>query len=196
MLIDRSFRKGVLFPDPRAPGGLPFPLDELLFQHHLARHRGLEVHASAVVLGGRAVLFSGDSGAGKTTLARLYASRGVSVLSDDRIALRRSGRGFRAFGTPWHGSGRFASPEARPLKALFFIRQANQNSARRLGMVEATETLLRRAFLPRWDAAIVATALATCEALARRVPCFDLGVRRGRAVLRTVDAALSEPARV
>ncbi len=51
--------------------------------------RGLEVlHASGVVLGGRAVLFAGAPGAGKSSLAAALLYRGAALLSDDTVALR------------------------------------------------------------------------------------------------------------
>jgi hypothetical protein len=52
------------------------------------RLRGsLALHASAVVVGDRAVLLAGASGAGKSTLAAALALRGVPVLCDDAAAL-------------------------------------------------------------------------------------------------------------
>jgi hypothetical protein len=50
--------------------------------------RGLEVlHASGVVLGGRALLFAGAPGAGKSSLAAALLHRGAVLLSDDTVAL-------------------------------------------------------------------------------------------------------------
>jgi hypothetical protein len=50
--------------------------------------RGLEVlHASGVVVDGRAVLFAGAPGAGKSSLAAALLHRGAALLSDDVIAL-------------------------------------------------------------------------------------------------------------
>ena len=50
----------------------------------LLRLRGLTcLHASAVAIGGRAVLFSGAGGAGKSTTAAMLARRGHAVLADD-----------------------------------------------------------------------------------------------------------------
>ena len=52
--------------------------------------------------------------------------RGTRVLSDDRIvAAPAPGPALWMYGTPWHGSGRFASPEGAPLDAVFFLRQAD-----------------------------------------------------------------------
>jgi len=50
--------------------------------------RGFEVlHASGVVLGGRAALFTGPPGAGKSSLAAALLHRGAALLSDDTVAL-------------------------------------------------------------------------------------------------------------
>jgi hypothetical protein len=50
--------------------------------------RGYEVlHASGVVLGGRAALFAGQTGAGKSSLAAALLCRGAALLSDDTVAL-------------------------------------------------------------------------------------------------------------
>jgi hypothetical protein len=50
--------------------------------------RGFEVlHASGVVLGGRAALFTGPPGAGKSSLAAALLRLGATLLSDDTVAL-------------------------------------------------------------------------------------------------------------
>jgi hypothetical protein len=49
------------------------------------------LHASAVVIDGRAVGFAGPPGAGKSTTAALFASSGFSLLSDDLLALSIQG---------------------------------------------------------------------------------------------------------
>lgn len=48
------------------------------------------LHASAVELCGRAVIFSGYAGYGKSTTAAALALRGVSILSEDILPLERS----------------------------------------------------------------------------------------------------------
>ena len=70
--------------------------------------RGLEVlHAGAVVIGGRALLLLGASGAGKTTLALALTRLGAGFLADDAVALERSGDRLLAHpGTPVAAVGR------------------------------------------------------------------------------------------
>ena len=98
---------------------LQYPLDELLMVHLLARGRGVAIHGSGVVdADGRGTLFAGQSGAGKTTMARLWLSEpGVKILSDERVVLRQEGDDVWMYGTPWHGDGRIANQGRAPTRS-------------------------------------------------------------------------------
>jgi hypothetical protein len=194
--LDRTFRRGRLyFPRPtrgrRPPSALEFPLDELLFQHYLARHGQIEVHGCAVEYEKRVLLFCGVSGAGKTTTADLWRRhrRGARILSDDRVVLKlQAGRPW-AYGTPWHGSGRFALPDGRPLAAVFFLEHAAATEPRPLTPASAAAVLFARSFPPPWDRDALARVLATCERVVRRVPCFRFGFRPDRSAVEAAAAA-------
>jgi hypothetical protein len=63
----------------------------LAFVLHLRWYACL--HASAVVIDGRAVLFAGEPGMGKSSTAAAFAERGYPLLSDDVSAIRREPEG-------------------------------------------------------------------------------------------------------
>ncbi len=65
------------------------------------------LHAACVVVDGRAVLLSGPSSAGKSTLAAGFLRRGGVVLSDDVIRVERDSSGFVAY--PSYGGSRLRS---------------------------------------------------------------------------------------
>lgn len=196
--IDEGLREGRLHfdPSPRGPHyALDFPLDELLFQHRLARDGAVEVHACAVVWKGKVLLFCGQSGAGKSTTARLWKAhaRGARLLSDDRVVLRPGARGVRAFGTPWHGDGGFASPQGAPLGGLFFLKHAKATRLAPLSASEAAARLFARSFPPPWDAEGVEGALDACADAASAAPAFELAFRPDRTAVEAVRAALGGP---
>jgi hypothetical protein len=198
LAIDRAITRGTLY-FPRRRGGpryaLDFPLDELLFQHHLARVGALEVHACAVVEGGQALLFCGQSGAGKSTTARLWRRYRpeAHTLSDDRVVLRAQGGALVAHGTPWHGDGGFASPGHAPLRAVFFLRQARRPALLALHPAEATARLFTRTFPPMWDASAVRATLRTCARAAAQVPVFELRFPPDASAVATVLKSLGRP---
>jgi hypothetical protein len=69
----------------------------------LLHQRGLlPLHANAINLGGRAVAFSGHSGAGKSTIAAWFHDRGYPILADDVcvIGFDDSGRALAYPGIP------------------------------------------------------------------------------------------------
>ena len=183
------------FPADRPAPVLEYPLDEVLFVNRIWRAGGVEVHGCGLRLpDGRGVLFVGHSGAGKSTMARLWASAvpQASILSDDRIVLRADPVGTRMFGTPWHGDACFARAESSAVSAIFVIRHGAQNCARPLTPARASAELFARVFIPFHDGPAVAATLGVLEQLARRVPIFALDVVPTAAVVDYVRGVVRE----
>ena len=77
-----------------AAGDLPLYLLGTCLAVLLHQRGCLVLHASAVAVGGRAVLFCGPSGAGKSTVAALLCRHGYALLNDDTCRLLPSPAGF------------------------------------------------------------------------------------------------------
>src|SRR3989442_6077971 len=183
--VDRGFTEGeVWLHQPYFPSALPvnpleYPLDELLMIHLLAAGCGVEVHACGVVApNGQGYLFVGQSGAGKTTMARLWqkaqggrAAGGVIVLSDDRIILRKRDGTVWMYGTPWHGEAELACADRAPLAGIYLLRHGASNALIPLHRSEAIARLLASSFTPLYSRDALAFTLAFLDQGVRAVPC-------------------------
>ncbi|MET0553393.1 MAG: hypothetical protein ABW221_10185 [Vicinamibacteria bacterium] len=196
LFVNRARTRAVLHVPPfraGSPRPLGFPLDDLLFQHHLAAAGRLVVHCCGLVVDGAAVVFAGHSGAGKSTTARLWSrlDRRTLVLSDDRIVLARAARGFRAHGTPWHGEGRFAAAGSAPLAALFFLRHGARTRVTPVSVADAAARLFARTFPPPWDGSLIGRTLEECGRVAAAVPAYDLRFRPDASAVDAVRRTLA-----
>ena len=163
-----------------------YPLSELLVVFLLAEGRGVLLHASALVDRGEACLFVGESGAGKSTMTRLWAGSGVHFLSDDRTILRRHGTRCWAYGTPWHGDAGVASPGKAPLGKLFFLQKAAGHAVRPLAPREGLTRLLVNCFPTFWDPDGMAFTLGFLAQLVQEIPCYELAFSRDAGVVDVV----------
>ena len=169
--------------DPRSRSGHlacvpnPYSVDTLLRIVHsllLAPAGGLLLHASGGIRAGRGFLFSGVSGAGKTTMARL-APPDVRLLTDEISYLRRVDDGFRVFGTPFSGElGIQGDNVSAPLAAIYLIEHGAANRLEPVPEAEAARRLMRNTLFFAREARLVSGVFATVCELARRVPIFRL----------------------
>jgi hypothetical protein len=132
------------------------------------------IHACGVDDGGRGYLFVGQSGHGKTTMARLWGP-GATILSDDRIIVRRRDDRYVIFGTPWHGELDAAAAQEVPLDKVFVLRHAEASRAEPITGAAAAAILLARCFPPFWDRTGMSFTLDWLGRLVSEVPCYDLG---------------------
>jgi hypothetical protein len=155
---------------------LEYPLDELLLLNLLARGRGVELHSCGVEdESGDGYLFVGQSGAGKTTMSRLWEKMpGVLIPSDDRIVLRIQDEGLRMYGTPWHGEAELSRPLSTPLKQLFFLRHGERNYLADISGAEAAARLFACSFPTYYDPAGLDFTLAFFERVTKAIPCREL----------------------
>ena len=105
----------------------PYSLDTVLRIVHtlvLAREGGFLVHASSAVRNGKAFLFAGVSGAGKTTISRL--ARDANVLTDEISYVRKEADGYYAYGTPFAGDlARPGDNMKAPLAAVYLLARCS-----------------------------------------------------------------------
>jgi hypothetical protein len=162
-----------------------YPLDQLLLMNHLALRGGVILHAAGAVVGGGALVFPGVSGAGKSTISRVFVEAGLgdSLLSDDRVIIRTVSdglgepEGLTVWGTPWPGDARVAMNARAPLAALLFLVKAEVNELVPLTSSAALRRLLPMVTCPWYDARRFPGALDTCGWIVQGVPCYDLRFR-------------------
>ena len=180
--------------DPRSGRGSvrqdanPYSLDSVLRIVHsliLAERGGFLLHSASAICDGRAYLFSGVSGAGKTTMTRL-APADVTLLTDEISYVRpndarpndvppsndpQSGHGYHAFGTPFSGELAKAGENcAAPIAALFFLEQGPENRVDELPSADAVRRLMRNILFFAEDKGLVDKLFATACDFVARVP--------------------------
>lgn len=114
-------------------------LVRVLLSQELLKRDGFLLHAASMVRNERARIFTGRSGAGKSTTAAL--SPEGSVLTDEISLLRRVAGKWRAFSTPFWGEFRAAGWNgSAPATCIYALEQAREH---RVTPIRAVE-LLRR----------------------------------------------------
>lgn len=123
----------------------PYSLDSVLRIVHtllLARKGGFLLHASSAIRNGRAFLFSGVSGAGKTTMARLAPPDAALLTDEISYVIRQKGRYF-AVGTPFFGElARVGENLRAPVEALYLLAKGPENKIEPIEGVDAVRGLL------------------------------------------------------
>lgn len=102
------------------------------FSHALWDFNGMVLHGSAVVKDGKCYIFSGDSGAGKSTHTALWLQKykDAYILNDDKPAVRITmpQKAPTVYGTPWCGSSHTNRNTHAPLAAVIFVSHGIQQN--------------------------------------------------------------------
>ena len=105
----------------------------------LLPYKTVAIHSSCIVYDGKAVLFLGESGTGKSTHTRLWRENidGAFLLNDDSPFLRFEDGKVWAYGSPWSGKTPCYKPERYELAGCVRLSQAPYNQIRKLSIFQA-----------------------------------------------------------
>ena len=156
-----------------------FAVDAILRITHsllLAGGGGFLLHAASAIRHGRAFLFAGVSGAGKTTIARL-APPAVTLLTDEVSYVSRVRDSYRAYGTPFAGElATIGENQRAPLAALYLLEKAQENRIEPVADADAMHAVLRNTLFfaraPRLVARLFENACHFVERVPVRRLCF------------------------
>lgn len=147
------------------------------FKDRLTYLGGAVLHGSAIAMNNAGIIFSANSGVGKSTHANLwkqYFKDEVTIVNDDKPAIRMLNGLPYMFGTPWSGKTELNANVQAPLKAIVFIKRSDRNDIERLNTRDSIFALSSQIERPYYDGQLGAQTLDVIEQLITTVPVYQL----------------------
>jgi len=155
----------------------PYAIDTALRIVHTivqAPRGGFLLHGASAIRNGRAFLFSGVSGAGKTTISGL-APKDAVLLTDEISYITRGESGYRACGTPFAGElARPGENATAPIERLYFLAKGPENRIAPVEAGEALRLLLRNILFFADDPELVKMVFRSANEFLGQVPAYRL----------------------
>ena len=145
-----------------------------LYSSFIVYHKwGLLLHSSCVVDNGKAHIFTGHSGAGKSTAARLSYPR--NLLSDEATILKISSNDIEVFNSPFRSELRSGGEERHlPLGSIQVLHQSLTNRRSKLSKSDTLLTLIDKVFYWSDDPVNPKVILGMLTKVANHVPAYNL----------------------
>jgi len=161
--------------------------------HILALKNGMIIHAAGFIINELCFLFPGKSGAGKSTISKLFGdNEQFECLSDDRMIIREIDGGFNGYGTPWPGDAGISVNKYAPVSGFFFLNKDRSNSIKRLSPAEAIEKLIPVASIPWYQSDLLSIALQFTDKLISNIPAYELSFNQGSEVVNVLEEFISK----
>ena len=153
-------------------------------------------HSSVVSYKGKAYMFLGQSGTGKSTHSSLWLKyiEGTELVNDDNPVVRILDNGeVWLYGSPWSGKTPCYRNVSYPLGALVNLSQAPENKIRRMKGIESYASLIGSISGKRWDPQVAEGLHETEKLLAENVPIWHLECLPDEAAARLCCQTTSSP---
>ena len=133
-------------------------------------------HSSVVSYQGKAYMFLGHSGTGKSTHSSLWLKyiEGTELVNDDNPVVRIIDGVARVYGSPWSGKTPCYRNVVYPVGAIVKLDQAPYNEIKRLKGVRAYAAVVPSISGKRWDKQVADGLHETENLLAQLVPVWHL----------------------
>lgn len=155
----------------------------LALEKHLVLRNSFVFHCSYLDFEGKAILFSGPSGIGKTTHTNLwcqYLPDRAKVLNGDKCLLSREGNTFYANGWPICGSSGICYNERREVRAVVLLQQAPENRLIEEKKILTFRRVLEQLTVNYWNREFTDAAMTFADSLVSTLPCFTYGCNISR----------------
>lgn len=163
----------------------------------LMHENRMMLHSACVEtpLGG--LLFTGVSGAGKSTQAALWCEHGGGrLINGDRTILHKEENGWVGYGSPYAGSSKCYVNEGIGVRAIVAVKKADKNEVRRLSLKEAFRTVYSGLTVNTWDREFVSKACDFALELVSEVPVYELACTPDRGAVEALQAVLGKEERI
>ena len=162
---------------------LLFPMGPILFHYATLQGDAVMMHSSCIFDGEKGRLFSGFSGAGKSTISGLWVKSGATMINDDRVIIRREKEVYYVYNTPMYYAD---VPKRTRLDAVYLISHSPVNKIKQRTGALAVTGIMAFSIQNNYDARFVQHHLAFFIEMCQSVPVYDLGFEPDESVVRFV----------
>lgn len=151
-----------------------YPLGELMLYYIATYNQGCLIHGSAVSDNGAGYLFSGVSGKGKSTMAKLWQNTGAKIINDDRILLniKPQSEDIYMYNTPMFY---VQKPLTEKINKLFLIYHSPQNKIEKLSGTKAITGIMSNCIQHNYSIRNIDKLVEFLEKLTKKISVYSLG---------------------
>lgn len=157
-----------------------YPLDGLILYYLTVIHGDILIHASGVNNAGHGYLFSGVSGKGKSTMAKIWDNSGAKIIHDDRLILRKTASGYFMYNTPVYNND---EPHESPLSKIFIIEHGIENKLVPVKGATAVSLVMANCIQHNWGSDIIARLLGSVSIMCGTISTARLYFKPDRSII-------------
>ncbi len=147
----------------------------LVMKYIMLHHGGLMIHSSSLSYKEAGVIFSADSGTGKSTHTRLWRKvfEGVEIINDDMPVIKFIDDKWYLCGSPWSGKTEINVNKKVPLKGIVFLERGTINEIDKICAPDSVFRLMKQTLLPPGKT-LTTIAMSNISKLLESVPVYRL----------------------
>ena len=152
---------------------LSYPFGALILYYLTLNSNAFMIHASGVWDGETGRIFSGFSGVGKSTMAKIWEEEGAHIVNDDRLIVREVNGEYFMYNTPMPYAD--LNKQAQVSK-FYFPFHSKKNSAEKLSGAQSLSQLMAFCFQHNYDKKYTEHLIAQLERITQHASTYKLGV--------------------
>lgn len=150
----------------------------ILFDYMIVQCGRILMHGSIVDYRGNGIIFTGESGMGKSTQAGLWEKyKSAKILNGDRVVLENRGDKTLAHGSPYAGSSDIFLNEHVPLKAIVLLGQSSENLIKKISGRQAFLMMYPRFSIPTWNRENMDLCMNFILDIIKKIPIYYLSCK-------------------
>ena len=166
-------------------------LNTIEIEHIVAEKAGFLLHASFVAYKGKAILFTGPSGVGKSTQADLWEKyKGARIINGDRVAVRTMKENVLAYGIPFSGSSGIYENETLEVSAIVCLSQRKISTLEEFDQKRAFRYLWEQCSMNTWNQKDVDSNVQSVLQAIEKVPIFHLSCTPDESAVSLLEQVL------
>lgn len=133
------------------------------------------LHSASLLYQGRAWIFSGKSGTGKSTHTNLWKKFfDVELLNGDLNMIGIEREKLYVYGQPWCGTSQICTEKSYPLGGIIFLRQAEENVCLVPEVSEKILAMVQRMISPAWEKELLERNISFAKKVEAHCPVWRL----------------------